>query len=58
MSAFEKAGLAVEIAKIDYFEESSIDFTKLNKKFRQMPRESLLVGVVIYKLCNNLNGIN
>ncbi|HEX9927111.1 MAG TPA: methyltransferase domain-containing protein [Pyrinomonadaceae bacterium] len=58
MNAFEKAGLAVEIAKIDYFEETSIDFTKLNKKFRQMPRESLLVGVVIYKLCNNLNGIN
>ncbi|MDQ4123651.1 MAG: class I SAM-dependent methyltransferase [Acidobacteriota bacterium] len=53
ISAFEKAGLTVEIAKIDRFDESSIDFEKLNKKFQPMPRESLLVGVAIYKLRPN-----
>lgn len=56
MSAFEKAGLAVEIAKIDRFDEASINFEKLHRKFQQMPRESLLVGAVIYLLRRDLNG--
>lgn len=50
MKAFERAGLNVEIVKLDYFDEKSIDFEKLGKRFQQMPRESLLVGTAIYLL--------
>ncbi len=50
MSAFENAGLNVKIAHLERFKEKEIDFERLDKKFRSMPRDSMLVGTGIYLL--------
>jgi SAM-dependent methyltransferase len=50
MRAFERADLDVEIALIERFKPEEINFDRLHRRFLQMPRESLLVGTVIYKL--------
>lgn len=52
VNAFEKAGLAVEVPKIERFDETAINFQNLNKRFRQMPREAILIGAAIYRLRN------
>jgi SAM-dependent methyltransferase len=48
--AFEQAGLIYEAAYIHSFTESQVDISRLNRKFKEMPRESVLVGTAIYKL--------
>lgn len=50
MAAFERAGLAVEIAFSHDFKEETIDFSRLHKRFQAMPRESILLGTAIYLL--------
>lgn len=53
MAAFERAGLNVELVETDFFKEEQIDFSALHKKFRVMPRDSILTGTVIYRLKKN-----
>lgn len=55
VSAFERANLNVEAVYIDYWDEKTIDFKNLNSRFREMPRESLLIGTAIYKLTRKLS---
>lgn len=50
LEAFERAGLKVDILFLDYFDETAMDFSKINKKFLEMPRESVLIGTAIYRL--------
>lgn len=50
MAAFARADLNVEILKLEFFEETAINFQLMNKKFVTMPRDSLLVGTAIYRL--------
>lgn len=50
MSAFERAGLNAEITLLEHFDEKTINFERLDKKFRGMPRDSMLVGTGIYLL--------
>jgi hypothetical protein len=50
MAAFERAGLAVEIAYSADFKEETIDFSRLHPRFQAMPRESILLGTAIYLL--------
>lgn len=50
MAAFERAGLEVEVLFLDHFDKSMMDLNKLNKKFLEMPLESVLIGTAIYRL--------
>lgn len=50
LQAFENAGLEVELLYRDEFDRNAIDLSKLHRKFRDMPLESVLTGTAIYKL--------
>lgn len=50
LEAFEKADLNVEILYTNDFDRSMMDLTKLNRKFREMPLDSVLTGTTIYRL--------
>lgn len=50
MAAFERAGLNVEVLFLDHFDQSLMDLKKLDKKFLDMPIESVLIGTAIYRL--------
>ncbi|MGI8410646.1 MAG: hypothetical protein ACR2M8_12325 [Pyrinomonadaceae bacterium] len=50
LEAFERARLDVEILAIDYTDPDKVDFNKLNKRFRSMPKESVLAESAIYRL--------
>ncbi len=50
LEAFLRAGLDVEVLYLEHFDERAIDYTRLNRKFVEMPSESLLVGTAIYRL--------
>ncbi len=50
LEAFERAKLNVEILFTANFDRSAMDLGKLNKKFLQMPMESVLTGTAIYRL--------
>jgi hypothetical protein len=47
-AAWEKAGLKVDVASRDYFQEDRIEYSRLNKMFRDMPLESLSTGTAIF----------
>jgi len=50
LQAFERAGLNVEVLFLDHFDRSLMDLNKLNKKFLEMPLESVLIGTAIYRV--------
>ena len=50
LAAFERAGLNIEIPLLEYFDETTIDFRRLDKKFRAMPKDSMLIVTGIYLL--------
>lgn len=50
MDAFERAGLKIEVLFTADFDRSLMDLEKLNRKFREMPVESVLTGTAIYRL--------
>ncbi len=50
MEAFDSAGFDVEIVFSEKFEREKVDFSRLNRKFRAMPRDSIMVGTAIYLL--------
>lgn len=50
MAAFDRAGIEVEILFLDHFDRSLMDLDKLNKKFLDMPIDSVLIGTAIYRL--------
>jgi SAM-dependent methyltransferase len=50
LEAFDRAGLNVEVLFTDDFNRSLMDLERLNKKFLQMPLESVLTGTAIYKI--------
>ncbi len=50
LEAFEKADLNVEILYTNDFDRSMMDLSKLNRKFREMPLDSVLTGTAIYRL--------
>ncbi len=50
LSAFERAGLNVEVLFTENFDKSLMDLGKLNKNFLEMPIESVLTGTAIYRL--------
>jgi len=50
LAAFEKAGLNVEVLFTDNFDRSRMDLGKLNKKFLEMPMDSVLTGTAIYRI--------
>ncbi|MEQ1764220.1 MAG: methyltransferase domain-containing protein [Pyrinomonadaceae bacterium] len=50
LDAFTRAGLNVEVLYLEHFDKAAMDYTRLNRKFLEMPRESLLVGTAIYRL--------
>lgn len=50
MAAFERAGLNAEVLLLDFFDETTVNFELLNKKFVTMPRDSLRVVTAIYRL--------
>jgi hypothetical protein len=50
LEAFAGAGLNVEVLYTDNFDRSIMDLKKLNKKFRQMPLDSVLTGTAIYRI--------
>jgi hypothetical protein len=50
LEAFDRAGLNVDILFVNYFDRSAMDANTWNKKFRQMPEESVLTGTAIYRL--------
>jgi hypothetical protein len=50
LAAFERARLNVEVLYTDNFDRSLMDLQKLNKKFLQMPMDSVLTGTAIYKI--------
>jgi hypothetical protein len=50
LAAFEKADLNVEVLYTDNFDRSLMDLGKLNKKFLEMPMDSVLTGTAIYKV--------
>jgi hypothetical protein len=50
LAAFERAKLNVEVLYTDYFDRSLMDLEKLNKKFLQMPMDSVLTGTAVYRL--------
>jgi SAM-dependent methyltransferase len=50
MKAFENAGMNTELVHTEFFDEKSIDFSSLHKRFKEMPRDSMLTATVIYRL--------
>jgi len=50
LEAFERADLNVEILFLDNFDRTAMDLTKLNRKFQEMPIDSVLTGTAIYRL--------
>jgi len=48
MQAWTTAGLTVECRALRHFEPSEIEFDRFDRRFRMMPRESLLVRDVVY----------
>jgi SAM-dependent methyltransferase len=50
LEAFHDAGLNTEVPYTEKFDEGLISFEKLNRRFRLMPMESLLVKAAIYRL--------
>ncbi|MBP9664474.1 MAG: hypothetical protein KBD94_07600 [Pyrinomonadaceae bacterium] len=50
MQAFDNADLAVEVLYTNDFDRSMMDLGRLNRKFREMPIESVLTGTAIYRL--------
>ncbi|MEO7658588.1 MAG: hypothetical protein ABIV48_03145, partial [Pyrinomonadaceae bacterium] len=50
LEAFERAKLDVEILFTDNFDEAAMDLSKLNKKFLEMPLDSVLTGTAVYRL--------
>ena len=50
LQAFERANLEVEVLFLDNFDRSAMDLSKLNKKFKEMPLDSVLTGTAIYRL--------
>lgn len=55
IDAFERANLDVEVLYTDNFERSSMDLAKLNRKFREMPLDSVLTGTAIYRIKRRTN---
>ncbi len=53
--AFERANLDVEVLYTDNFERSTMDLGKLNRKFREMPLDSVLTGTAIYRIKRRIN---
>ncbi len=50
MTAFDRAGFAVETVFLENFKEEQTDFSRLHPKFQKMPRESIMTGTAIYLL--------
>ena len=50
LDAFERAGLNVHVLFTDRFDENVMDLSKLDRRFREMPHESLVVGTAIYRI--------
>lgn len=50
LEAFENAKLDVEVLFLDNFDRSAMDLTKLDRKFLEMPIDSVLTGTAIYRL--------
>lgn len=50
LEAFEQANLEVEVLFLDNFDRSAMDLTKLDRKFRAMPLDSVLTGTAIYRI--------
>lgn len=50
MEAFERANLDFEVLYTDDFDRTAMDLNKLDRKFREMPLESVLTGTAIYRL--------
>ncbi len=50
LEAFEKADLNVEVLYTNDFDRAMMDLSKLNRKFREMPLDSVLTGTAIYRL--------
>jgi hypothetical protein len=50
MDSFSRHGFTAELFEIAYFDEKTIEFSRLQPKFQQMPRESMLVGTALYLL--------
>lgn len=46
--AWEKAGLQVDVAERAFFPEGKIEYSKMAKRFRNMPLESLSTGTAIF----------
>jgi hypothetical protein len=53
LEAFKKANLNVDILFLDNFDRSAMDLTKLDRKFLEMPLDSVLTGTAIYRLTKN-----
>ncbi|MEJ7699615.1 MAG: hypothetical protein WKF71_08235 [Pyrinomonadaceae bacterium] len=53
IESFTRAGFEVETVYSADFDEQTIDFSRLDRKFQAMPRESILVGTAIYLLRQN-----
>ncbi len=50
LDAFSKADLDVDVLLLEHFDESSVDFSTLNRRFRQMDKDSLLVKTALYRV--------
>ncbi len=50
LEAFDKANLDVEILLTEHFDEEFIDYSKLDKQFLSMPKDSVLTKTAIYRL--------
>jgi len=48
--AFERAGLNVDVLFVDHFDRSLMDLDKLDRRFLEMPLESVLIGTAIYRV--------
>ena len=50
LAAFDRAGLDVEVLSLARFSDGEVDLSKLHRRFRNMPKESVLVESAIYRL--------
>lgn len=50
LEAFERCGLDAEVLYTDHFDKASIEFDKLDSRFKEMPIDSLLVRTAIYRI--------
>ena len=50
LAAFDRAELNVDVLFTDNFDKSLMDLEKLNRKFLQMPMDSVLTGTAVYRL--------